>query len=378
MMQLSDAGLAAIKRHEGLRLDAYPDPGSSNGLPVTIGYGSTKTLTGKPWQLGDRISEAEAEALLIRDIEDFETAVNRLVTVPLTQAMFDSLVSFSFNVGASAFSGSTLLRKLNAGDYAGAAGQFERWKYNDGRVMPGLVRRRADESAMFASQGLSPAEQAQIADVPRPIPEPIAAPESVFRPDDEPPAPIVESVPTTVNPEPKRGFMSPIIAALFPTLLKQIPDLVRSFGDGHVTERNAAAAEAVVQLVQTATGATNAQAAIEAVMNDPQARSAAIAALAADHWLDVSEVGGGVTAARESASREQPFWHQGVFWVSAMVLPLVYMTVWFVLDGPIEAFSGELRAAVATAVVTGVLSGLSGYWYGLKFSTPKQQAMRPE
>ncbi len=357
MMQLSDAGLAAIKRHEGLRLDAYPDPGSSNGLPATIGYGSTKTLTGKPWQLGDRISEAEAEALLIRDIEDFESAVNRLVTVPLTQAMFDALVSLTFNIGIGAFSGSTLLRELNAGNYAGAQAQFQRWRMNDGKVMQGLVNRRAAEAALFASQGLVPPAQG-------------AASAPIYRPVNDAPAPIVESAPVYVQKEP----MTPFIAAALPALVQAIPGLIRSFGNGEVTERNAKAAEAVLQVVQSATGTQNAQAAVEAVTADPAARAAATEALARESWFEPTEPGEGVNAAREFnreiAQAGTAFWRMPAFAVTALLLPLAYMVVGSVLFD--EASTGEMKALVIGAVVSGVLASITAFWLG----TSMQQARK--
>lgn len=143
-MQTSDEGLAAIAEHEGLRLVAYPDPGSVDGLPWTIGYGHTRGV-----QRGDRCTPEQAMQWLREDVQDAEEAVNRRVKVPLTQSQFDALVSFVYNLGETAFAGSTLLRMLNSGDYVGAAVQFERWNKNDGRVLSGLVRRRKDERDLF-------------------------------------------------------------------------------------------------------------------------------------------------------------------------------------------------------------------------------------
>lgn len=174
-MKTSPAGIDFIRSREGLRLVAYPDPGSANGLPVTNGYGSTRRLDGGPWTVGERITETEAVALLSRDLSDAEAAVNRLVKVPLTQSQFDALVSFVFNVGAGAFERSTLLRVLNSGDYAGAAAQFGRWIYNDGKVMQGLSARRAAERAMFEQPAPIEESQPTIVRAPEPAPEPEAA-----------------------------------------------------------------------------------------------------------------------------------------------------------------------------------------------------------
>lgn len=140
---LSDAGLDHIKRSEGLRIKAYPDP-ASGGDPWTIGYGST----GPDVKPGLVITEAQAEERLRRDVVRFEDAVRRLAP-STTQGQFDALVSFAFNLGAGNLEKSTLLRKHNAGDFAGAADEFGKWTLAAGKQMPGLVRRRADEAAIY-------------------------------------------------------------------------------------------------------------------------------------------------------------------------------------------------------------------------------------
>lgn len=132
-----------IKKWEGLYLEAYYCPANV----LTIGYGHTKTVTP-----GMRITEAGAEELLRQDMEWVEDAVNKAVKVPLTQDQYDALCSFTFNVGAGALRKSTLLRKLNAGDYEGAANEFPRWNRGGGRVLQGLVNRRADEQKLFRGQ----------------------------------------------------------------------------------------------------------------------------------------------------------------------------------------------------------------------------------
>jgi len=130
-----------IKKHEGLRLEAYlPTPNDV----WTIGYGHTHTT-----KQGMKITKAQADKLLYMDIAWAEEAVNTLVKVPLTQNQFDALVSFVFNVGAGAFSKSTLLRFLNMGDYTNAAAQFLRWNRQKGKVLNGLTRRRQEERELF-------------------------------------------------------------------------------------------------------------------------------------------------------------------------------------------------------------------------------------
>lgn len=145
-MDLSLAGLAHLKQFEGLRLQPYKD---SAGL-WTIGYGHLL----KPGEWWDSITEQFATQLLADDVGTAEDAVNSLVKVPMTQPQFDALVSFVYNVGVGAFRRSTLLRKLNAGDYAGAAGQFPLWRNAGGRLVQGLVNRRAAEVALFAGGGV--------------------------------------------------------------------------------------------------------------------------------------------------------------------------------------------------------------------------------
>lgn len=139
--QITDEGLALIKRWEGLRLQAYLCPAGV----WTIGYGHT----GPDVTPGLVITEAYAEALLRQDLRTFEDGVSRLVTAPLTDNQFSALVSLAFNIGLGAFARSTLLRKLNAGDYAGAQAQFHVWNKAGGKVLPGLVNRRAGEAALF-------------------------------------------------------------------------------------------------------------------------------------------------------------------------------------------------------------------------------------
>jgi lysozyme len=143
-MRTSDSGLEFIRHHEGLETRAYPDPGSADGHPWTIGVGHTRGV-----KKGDTCTVEQAMVWLREDVRDAEAAVLRLVKVPLSQDQFDALVSFVFNVGAGALEKSTLLRMLNSGDYFGAAVQFERWNKNDGRVMAGLTRRRKEERDLF-------------------------------------------------------------------------------------------------------------------------------------------------------------------------------------------------------------------------------------
>ena len=143
LFSYSDNGFALSKSFEGLRLTAYQDVGGV----WTIGYGHT----GPNVRAGLTITQAEADALLRSDVEDAVTCVNRAVNVPITQNQFDALVDFCFNCGRGSLLQYTLLRKVNIGDFAGAAAQFALWDHAGGEVVEGLVKRRTAEAELFAS-----------------------------------------------------------------------------------------------------------------------------------------------------------------------------------------------------------------------------------
>lgn len=145
-MNLTDKGRNLLKEFEGFRSAPYRDV---KGVP-TIGYGATHYANGEPVTMNDPdITLAQANELLKRMIPQYESIIDRLVTVPLNQNQYDALVLFVYNIGEPQFGKSTLLRLLNAGDYDGAAKQFSRWKYSGGKVFKGLVTRRAKEKALF-------------------------------------------------------------------------------------------------------------------------------------------------------------------------------------------------------------------------------------
>jgi len=139
-MKTSEPGVELVKSHEGLRLKAYLCPAGV----WTIGYGHTRTA-----KRGMVITAEKAEDLLLEDLVEAEDAVSSMVDVPLSQGQFDALVSFVFNLGSGNFKTSTLRRKLNAGDYAGASVEFGRWVYSSGKKLGGLIKRRAEERALF-------------------------------------------------------------------------------------------------------------------------------------------------------------------------------------------------------------------------------------
>jgi GH24 family phage-related lysozyme (muramidase) len=145
-------GVALIKRFEGCAkrrpdgsIEAYPDPGTG-GAPWTIGWGATGPGIGP----GTIWTQAQCDARLEADLNRHAREVaDTLGSAPTSQAQFDALVSFHYNTGAIARA--ALTRKHVAGDFAGAASEFARWNRAGGRVLPGLVRRRAAEAALYGA-----------------------------------------------------------------------------------------------------------------------------------------------------------------------------------------------------------------------------------
>lgn len=149
--RISQRGIDLIHSFETLKLTAYADPGSVDGLPVTNGWGTTIDEDGGKITLGEVWDKAKADRLFERDMVKYTNAVDKVVSAHTNQNQFDALVSFAYNVGTGALRDSTLLRFHNAGDYEAAAAQFARWNKNDGRAMKGLTRRRAAEAALYRS-----------------------------------------------------------------------------------------------------------------------------------------------------------------------------------------------------------------------------------
>lgn len=141
----SNVGINLISSFEDTKLKAYDD-----GVGVwTIGTGTTIYPNGVKVKKGDTCTLEQAKTYFAHDLKRFEATVNKLVKVPLSQNQFDAVVSLVYNIGSGNFESSTLLKKLNAKDYQGAADQFPRWNKGGGKVLRGLVRRRAAERALF-------------------------------------------------------------------------------------------------------------------------------------------------------------------------------------------------------------------------------------
>lgn len=141
MMTYSEAGVKLTESFEGCRLTAYQDSG---GI-WTCGYGHTQGVTS-----ATTCTQEQAEQWLDEDIQWAERIVNQYVVVPLNQGQYDSLVDFVFNVGSGNFLTSSLLEILNQGNYQEAALEFPKWDRAAGQVLPGLLRRRQAEQAMFS------------------------------------------------------------------------------------------------------------------------------------------------------------------------------------------------------------------------------------
>ena len=137
-------GIALLHKWEGCKLTAYPDPGSKDGNPWTIGWGST----GPGIKKGTVWTQAQADARFEQDLVKYANEVSAALDgAPTTQDQFDALVAFHYNTGKIA--SATLTKLHRAGNYAGAAAEFGKWIYNDGRPMDGLKKRRADERSLY-------------------------------------------------------------------------------------------------------------------------------------------------------------------------------------------------------------------------------------
>lgn len=319
---ISEAGYVIIRKYEGLRLVAYPDP-ATGGVPWTIGYGHTKGV-----KKGDTCTQAQANQWLYEDAQEAWTAILKVVTVPLEQWELDALTSFVFNLGIGNFKSSTLLRKLNAGDKLGAADEFLRWNKAAGKVMSGLTKRRTEERLLFLNQG-----------------------------------------------ETKVG---PFVIPALTSLISAVPDLIRVFGDSPQAEKNAKAAEVVVTAAKIATGATNEQELVEKIESKDPAVLEQVKQAVQSVWYEISTDSGGIQAARDFNSQfgqadHPPFWKQPAIWVTAALLPLAYIVVLAVLGLiGVGDYTAEIKAMVIAAVISGVLGAITGFWLGTSFSSSRK------
>jgi lysozyme len=141
MRQTSAAGLDLIRGFEGERLESYRCPAGKWTISVGV--------TGPHVTEGMKITQAESDELFAAAIRTFETGINKMLLVPISQNQFDAIVALGYNIGLHNLQSSTLLKLLNRGEYSKAAAEFGRWSHAAGQLMPGLVKRRRAEAEMF-------------------------------------------------------------------------------------------------------------------------------------------------------------------------------------------------------------------------------------
>jgi GH24 family phage-related lysozyme (muramidase) len=176
-MKTNRAGIELIKRWEGCRLTAYQD---SVGV-WTIGYGLTSAAGLGPVRKGMTITQQQADDYLVRALVSYEAAVTRVLARSPNENQFAAMVSLCYNIGPGAFAKSSIAKRFNVGDAAGAADAFRLWNKAGGKVLQGLVNRREDERKLF----LTPAKAVE---APKPSPAPIPP-----IPSEPPPAPVQEA-----------------------------------------------------------------------------------------------------------------------------------------------------------------------------------------
>jgi lysozyme len=351
---ISERGLAIIREFEGLRLKAYPDP-ASGGDPWTIGYGHTLDV-----EPGDTCTKEQAEQWLLDDAADAEVAILKHVKVALSQGQLDALISFVFNLGAGNFAKSTLLRKLNAGDYVGAWQEFGRWNKAAGKVMPGLSRRRAAEAKLFAhatDQSQAVSVESSTADT--------AMRSAVTGASAGAPSLLEPTMPIPA-----------ILAAILPSLFAAVPELVKTYGSGSaMSERNAKGVEILAGVAKEAIGAKNEQELAEMIESDPQAAQTVREAVKAS-WFEIVEAGGGgIDGARKAdvafvAAGSNPL-SSPAFLISLalLVMPIMLLVdVFYVHPG---AYDGPLRTQIVTGVLM-VIAMIGAYWLGSSFGSAKK------
>ncbi len=345
-MRTSDSLLSELRAREALRLDAYPDPGSRDGTPWTIGYGCTTYEDGSSVRPTDHITGERAEALFRHHVGVAEKVVTLHVKTPLNRNQFDALVSFAFNVGAEQFRTSTLVKKLNLGDVSGAAAQFDQWVYNDGVRLAGLVTRRRNERELFERQ-VTPA-----------------------------------SVPPPTNTAQDKPDMAPALIPLLPLILDAAVTLIPTLGKlfkgekpSAVAERNMSAFEAVadkvVPILVATTGAPNLQGAVERIQADNSIASKVDDAVR----MNYAELNDILEASRDKA-RKFVMEYQSQAHVRKVVGNFTFieffsilLTVYGMLGGGYvlvmnDQFGSQIVGGVITLILIGGFVGTKEFWLG--------------
>lgn len=281
-------------------------------------------------RLGDQVPDFEAQPELLAEPE----------WAALSAA--DYWDERGLNALADAGDFETITRRINGG-LNGQADRLARWE-------------RA--KAALAAEPLAMEPPPTPAPTPAPVQEPQPAPRS--------------SAPA----EPERSFsMSAFIPAAFAAIAEAVPSLIRLFGSSEVSERNASAAEIVVAAAKEATGARNEQELIETLKRDPAAAQLVQDAVQTI-WYQIAVDSSGIDGARKAnadAEGARP-WLNPALWITVLLLPLVYMTVYFVMTN--EKFSQDVKSMVVATVVSGVLSAVAGYWLGTSFSSSRKTELQ--
>lgn len=344
------SGKDLAKEEEGLRLRAYPDPGTG-GVPWTIGYGHTRGV-----RQGDVITLEQAEAFFEEDWDEAQAVVKKFVTVPLSTQQLDALTSFVFNVGPGRKNvkdgfvqlkngnQSTMLRKLNAGDYIGAAAQFDLWVNAEGKKMKGLVKRRKKEKALFLSGTNLP---------------------------DQP----------FVKDEPMAPIASTILMNAIPALFNKLPEIASIFKNPNVSERNIEAVSRVGQIIIESTGSTNIQQAVERIEESPEAAQAANEALRmnraelTDMMERINKMHQGNIAAARAHNVEEGFmidtpWFKAKF-IHLLSLFFIGFSGAFAWANWVD-LTPELKGAIITLMIIAGWNGVRDYWMGSSSGSDKK------
>ena len=338
---MNDAGVALLTKSEGIRLTAYLCPA---GVP-TIGRGHTDGITADMVRDGYTITPAQERELFRQDMDKWEHDVLECLTRKPNENQLAAFICFAYNIGIGGFRGSTVVREFEAGNDRAAATAFGMWNkatVNGHKiVLNGLVTRRAAESALY----LTPV-------TPDPMPQAVDQP---------------------------GGFKMPaFLLSLLPALLQAAPAISALVGTKpEKSAKQMAALEAVAGIAKTALGAVNEQEVVERLETDPAAPALVKAALEKEWFTltSMAEIGPGIEGAQKAdlavMDRKTPLWFSPSFVIGVLLLPMAYAVAGTVAGLWGEQFTGEVRAALAASIVSLILGGIVGYYYGTTTSANK-------
>jgi hypothetical protein len=167
--------------------------------------------------------------------------------------------------------------------------------------------------------------------------------------------------------------MAPFIAAALPAVIEAVPSLIRIFGKSEQSEKNARAAELVVNAAKQATGATNEQDLVEKLQTKDPVVIQAVEKAVQDIWFEISLDPTGIEQARETNFKSEGFYKQPAFWVTVLLLPLVYLVTFAVLGFVgTTVFSVEIQIMVVSSIISGLLAAISGFWLGTSWSSQRK------